>query len=134
MTNSSTHNDLSQQIEQLVQAHLVAVRGEAEAAVARAFASAGPTSRAKAKTKRPETGRKRRSREELEVLGERLLEVVVQSPGASMVSLAAQLDLSPRELQRPMKLLKSTRRVRSVGQRHLTRYFPLASKPHAASG
>ena len=41
-----------------------------------------------------------------------------------MVALAEKLDVDARTLQRPMARLKSVGRVRSVGQRHLTRYYP----------
>ena len=34
------------------------------------------------------------------------------------------LGVSARELQRPMTQLREAGRVRSVGQRHLTRYYP----------
>ena len=134
MKNSSTRSDLSHQIEQLVQTHLAAVRAEAEAAVARAFASAEPRSSARAKAGRAEVRGRRRSRDEITALCERLLELVMETPGSSMTALAPKLDLSPRELQRPMSLLKSSGRVRSVGQRHLTRYFPLASKSRTTNG
>lgn len=45
-----------------------------------------------------------------------------------MVVLAADIGSSPRQLNRSMTRLKTLGRVRSVGQRHLTRYFPLAAK------
>lgn len=45
-----------------------------------------------------------------------------------MVVLAADVGSSPRQLSRPMTQLKRLGRVRSVGQRHVTRYFPLAVK------
>jgi hypothetical protein len=41
-----------------------------------------------------------------------------------MVELAEQMGADVRSLQRPMSKLKSAGRVRSVGQRHLTRYYP----------
>lgn len=132
---TSRQTNLSQQIEQLVQAHLTAIRAEAEAALAGAFASVvgvGETATAK---RRPSFGTsKRRSRKELNVVAERLLELVVANPGASITALAPKLGLSPRELQRPMGHLKRAGRVRSVGQRHLTRYFPLAYEGNLANG
>ncbi len=61
-------------------------------------------------------------------LAERLYEAVRANPGALMTVLAAQVGAGPRELSRPAWLLKKTGRVRSVGQRQYTRYFPMATK------
>ena len=44
-----------------------------------------------------------------------------------MAVLAAEIGSSPRELNRPVTQLRSAGQVRSVGQRHLTRYFPMAT-------
>jgi len=63
-------------------------------------------------------------------VGERLYQVVCTNPGEAMAVLAREVGASARELQRPMALLKQAGRVRSVGQRSSTRYFPRA---HAAS-
>ena len=129
-----TRTNLGQQIEQLVQAHIAAVRAEAEAAVARAFAAVTSRQCAGAeKQQRPKAAPKRRSREELDALGTRLLELVTESPGATMSALAPKLGLSPRELHRPMSELKSSGYIRSVGQKNLTRYFPLAAAAKAAN-
>lgn len=45
-----------------------------------------------------------------------------------MAVLAPRVGATPRELNRPALLLRRTGRVRSVGQRQATRYFPMASK------
>lgn len=45
-----------------------------------------------------------------------------------MTTLAAAVGASARELSRPVQLLKRSGRIRSVGQRQATRYFPIASK------
>lgn len=58
-------------------------------------------------------------------LSERLCEAVCARPGEVMTVLGPALGASPRELHRPMAVLKAAGRVRSVGQRHLTRYFPM---------
>jgi hypothetical protein len=60
----------------------------------------------------------------LSALGERLHEAVCAHPGETMSVLAPALGKTPRELSRPMMALKRTGRVRSVGQRDRTRYFP----------
>jgi len=74
----------------------------------------------------------RRSAVELSALGERLHEAVCAHPGETMSVLAPKLGKTPRELQRPMTVLKRANRVRSVGQRHLTRYFPTLARAVAS--
>jgi hypothetical protein len=74
----------------------------------------------------------RRSGAEIEAICERLCERVRVRPGASMVTFVSELGTTVRALERPMAKLKAEGRVRSVGQRHLTSYFPAV--PRAASG
>lgn len=125
-----THRNetLSEQIEQLVRAHIEATRREAAEAVARAFSSASAPGRVSG-TARPRrvTGR-RRAPTELSALSARLLEAVIARPGETMTVLAPGLGCSPRELHRPMAALKQAGRVRSVGQRHQTRYYPSVAR------
>ncbi len=64
----------------------------------------------------------------MEGLSERLYEAVCANPGALMSVLAAQVGATARALHRPAMVLKRAGRVRSVGQRQLTRYFPMAAK------
>jgi hypothetical protein len=52
-------------------------------------------------------------------------------PGEAMAVLARGLGTSVRELHRPMALLKQADRVKSVGQRSSTRYFPKAEAASA---
>ena len=42
--------------------------------------------------------------------------------------LAAAVGVSARELDRPVDHLKNAGKIRTVGQRHLTRYFPLVGE------
>jgi len=113
---------LSEQIEQLVREHIEASRRAAAAAIERAFSSAAPRPQAIGTTTRA-SGR-RRAATELATLGERLYEAVCAQPGETMAVLGPELGKAPRELHRPMMVLKRAGRVRSVGQRHQTRYFP----------
>ena len=48
-----------------------------------------------------------------------------------MVTFATELDTSVRELGRPISVLKREGRVRTVGQRYLTRYW---TSPDFADG
>jgi hypothetical protein len=130
MTITASHQDLGERIERLVQQHIEASRQAAQQAVERAFAStASPSVRARApRPVRSAGGSKRRAPEEVAAIGERLYEAVCAKPGEGMAVLAAEVGGSVRDLHRPMTLLKRAGRVRSVGSRHLTRYFPMVGE------
>jgi len=132
MTN---HNvSLGERIEQLVREHIEASRRAANAAVQRAFACSSSSPRSKmAQTTGRAIGR-RRAPTEVAALGERLYEAVCAEPGETMSVLGPRLGKTPRELHRPMMLLKHAGRVRSVGERHQTRYFPAVVRATAISG
>lgn len=119
-TNTIEH--LQNQIEELVREHLVMQRSAATAAVERAFASA--TAPLNPRAPRRAMSR-RRPPTEVAGLAEQLYAAVRANPGEQMVVFARQLGQTPRALNRPMLLLKTAGRVRSAGQRHLTRYFPM---------
>ena len=76
----------------------------------------------------------RRASAEVAALGERLYEAVCAQPGETMSVLAPELGKTPRELHRPMMVLRRAGRVRSVGQRHQTRYFPAVVRPSPSAG
>ena len=125
---TKTIEQLQNQIEQLVREHLVAQRSAAAAAVERAFASvAAPTS---TRASRRAQGR-RRPPAEVAGLAEQLYAAVRANPGELITVIATQVGQTPRALNRPMLLLKRGGRVRSVGQRHHTRHFPMASSKTA---
>ena len=126
MKDTTGHRDLEQRIEQLVREHIAAVQRGAREAIDRAFAGAAGAARKPAQTVAATAARsgKRRARAELSAVAERLYRTVCAHPGEGIVALAAELGVSARELQRPMALLRESGRVRSVGQRHLTRYYP----------
>ena len=67
---------------------------------------------------------KRRTQQEVAELGERFCEAVAANPGETMMTLARKVGVSAQDLHRPMTLLKRAGRVRSVGERSMTRYFP----------
>jgi predicted Zn-dependent protease len=119
---------LSAQIEQLVRAHIEATRREAAQALERAFLTTTTTARAAAAPQKPSRKSSgRRTREELLALRERLYEVVCAQPGETMMVLAPSMGATAVELERPMSALRRAGRVRSVGQRHLMRYYPTVS-------
>ena len=117
--------DLEQQIESLVRDHVAAIRRTAEAAVARAFLRASAPGR---RSGTPRRSGPRRAPAELVALGERLYAAICAHPGAAMSALAAELGATPGQLNRPATQLRRAGRVRSVGQRQATRYFPMAAK------
>jgi hypothetical protein len=120
---------LDQRIEQLVREHIAAVHRSAREAMERAFTGpGGVTARRAAQPAAAGTtvarGGKRRRSAEVSELGERLYRAVWAHLGEGLAAMAGELGASARELHRPMALLKQAGRVRSVGQRHQTRYLP----------
>jgi hypothetical protein len=73
-------------------------------------------------------GFKRRPPAEIAALGERLYKAVCATPGETMSILAGQVGVAARDLHRPMTCLKRAGRIRAVGSRHLTRYFPMVKE------
>lgn len=58
-------------------------------------------------------------------LSERLYEAICSKPGEKMIVLAAAVGVAPREMLVPSAKLKRAGRIRSVGQKQQTRYFPM---------
>lgn len=128
-------------LEQLFEGHAAACRAAVVAAAERAFPadafSASKSCRARKPRKRSrKAGRRprlvkpvaRRTPAEMAGVCDRLYEAVCAKPGESKAVLAAEVGVSARELDRPMSHLKSAGKVRTAGQRHLARYFPLVSE------
>ncbi len=133
----TTNHELAEQIEELVRKHIDAIRTAAGAAVERAFATTPRASdRPGTSATRPGPSRRsvgpRRATEELVALGEQFYAVLCRSPGETMTTLAPQVGASPRALHRAVARLKRVGRVRAVGQRQHTRYFPMTSIAAAA--
>jgi len=127
MTNT-TPQALGEHIERLVQEYISAGRVAAQTAMERAFAT---SAEAKAKKQRPQVAQRasgRRPSGELVSLGERLYAAMCKTPGATMMVLGPAVGGSARELHRPMELLKRAGRVRSVGTRQATRYYPMTGE------
>jgi hypothetical protein len=133
----TTTPDLAKQIEQLVRQHVDALRATAAAAVARAFGPVPPAlASAPASTStKPVRARKqaapRRASDELVALGERFYAVLCQCPGETMTTLAPQVGVAPRVLQVAVARLRRDGRVRAIGKRQGTRYYPMATSPSA---
>jgi hypothetical protein len=125
MTN--TNRDLGERIERLVQEHIAASRKAAQEAIERAFASAAKSPVRPAEAKAPRRACNKRPSGDIAALGDRLYRAVCAKPGETMVVLAPMAGASARELHRPMTLLRRAGRVRAVGTRQMTRYFPMAN-------
>jgi cytochrome c5 len=131
MTNLTNSQDLCKHIEHLVQAYISATRAAAQAAVERAFATPAAVDPKRTRPGRPAARSRsgaRRASEEIEVLSERLYEAMCKMPGETMAVLAPAVGATARELSRSMTRLKGAGRLRTVGARHTTRYFPMASE------
>ena len=130
---TKTTSELERQIEQMVAAHVAALRKAAQGAVERAFAAASTSARtatAAVAPSRPRAARaasKRRAGAELSALGDRFFEALSRKPGETMGVLSAEVGASPRELHRAVARLREAGRVTTVGERSAMRYFPLAA-------
>ena len=130
---AKSNDDLGQRIEQLVREHIAESRRTAQEAVARAFSSSAPPSarRRRCASRDTKVG-KRRTPEEMAAMCERLYQAVCAQPGETMAVLMLDVGASARELNRPMNRLKRSGRVRSVGSRGNTRYFPMVADAASA--
>jgi len=122
-------DELCRNIERLVQQHLRACQQEVAAVVARTFRASAvtttePKSKAKVAKPRRESG-PRRTPEQIQALGERFYELLCTKPGFAMTVYCTELGVTPRDLHRPVAMLKRAKLVRSVGERQATKYFPL---------
>ena len=120
---------LEEQIEQLVREHLLAARAAAASAVARAFGESATRATLCGRTngtRAPRAAGRRRTKEEIAELAERFCRAVQASPGEGMTTLCAKIGASSPELTVAVSKLRQAGRVRSVGSRHQTKYFPAA--------
>jgi hypothetical protein len=126
---TKSNEELAQRIEELVREHVAESRRTAQEAVARAFSSTAPAPAPKRpRRSRHETSAgKRRTSVEMGAMCERLYRAVCAHPGETMAVLMVDAGASVRELNRPMKQLRASGRIRSVGSRNRTRYFPMAA-------
>lgn len=133
-TKTMNHGDLADGIEHLVRGYIATIRIAAQGAVERAVAAsvsvggAAPNAKKRqASAALPRQGARRASNE-IGALSERFYEALCQSPGEGMAVLAPIVGATARDLNRPMLLLKRAGRIRSVGTKHATRYFPMSPR------
>ncbi len=68
---------------------------------------------------------RKRTPAELAALSDELFSAIADTPGESMPVLAERLGVDGRLLERPRILLTNAGRIKTVGRRQSTRYFPL---------
>ena len=138
MRSPSTPEQLANAVESLVASYIDEVRQAAQQAIERSLSRSVQAQRsAKSTVHRPASPRlatKRRTAAELDETCEKLCALVRARPGESIVTLAQDMGASAGTLQRPMAKLRTEGRVRSVGERHLMRYFPAVVRPAAGKG
>jgi hypothetical protein len=136
MKTPSTPEQLANAIESLVASYVDEIRQAAQQALARAlYRPAAARRPSKGSGDRPPATRsatKRRTGAELDEVCEQLCALVRAQPGESIVRLAEEVGEPASALQRPMAKLRAEGRVRTVGERHLMRYFPAVVR--AAAG
>lgn len=124
-TTKSLERKIESAVEELVREHLAACQVAAEAVVRAAFRRASTSTSKSSPRKSARAPARRRSREELAALEERLYDAIRRHPGETMAVLAPASGATAVELNRPATVLRRQGRVRSVGQRQHTRYFPM---------
>ena len=136
MTKTMNHGDLAQGIEHLVREYISTIRIAAQGAVERAVASSVGGAAPNGKKRSPSAALSsrqgaRRPSDEIGALSERFYETLCRSPGETMSVLGPIVGATARELNRPMLVLKRAGRIRTVGTKHGTRYFPMAQRSSA---
>jgi hypothetical protein len=129
----STSEQLASAIERLVASYMDEVRLSAQQAVERSLGRStvpqrGPSKARGPRQAPPKAAGTRRTAAELDEICEDLCKRVRARPGESIVTLADEMGVAATRLQRPMAKLRADGRVRTVGERHLTRYFPAVGK------
>ncbi len=128
MNTSTSKEVLGMRIEKIVQEHIAACHLEAEAALQRAFSTAKLPTKPTPARKPAAKSRVYRTPEEVAALGDRFYQALCDSPGRTTAALAKTIDVTSLELRAPLARLKQAGRIRSVGQRQHTRYFPSVDK------
>ncbi len=116
---------MEEKIEELIRTEMMGIRASVAAAVERGLSATSSARRQPEQYRaRARARSKRRTDDEVTQLGERLFAAVNASPGQTMATLASETGATPRELRVPVVKLKQAGRLRLVGQRQYTKYFP----------
>ena len=126
---------LNEAIESAVEQIVAASHAAAVAAVDRAFGRTNPPgSRATAAISRRRSNAPRRTQDEIAELAQRFLEVAREAPGETMAVLAPRLGVPSTRLQIPIAHLKKEGQIKTTGQRHFKRYFPVEDTETETAG
>ena len=138
MTSPKNPEQLADAIEALVASYIDEVRRVAQQAIDRTLsfpkASSGASKSRAIQPAQQRQPARRRGVEELDVLCDKLYELVCARPGVSIAVLADEIGQQAGRLRRPMTRLRTDGRVRSVGQRHAMRYFPAVLRAAERTG
>jgi hypothetical protein len=115
-----------------VREHIAEIHRSTAAALERAFASSSKPQKPTAQLPVRRTLSNRRDPDVVAALAERLHEAVCAAPGETMSVLAEKIGATTSELNRPMNNLRRQGRLRSVGTRNRTRYFPATVRGSSA--
>lgn len=74
---------------------------------------------------RPRAAHTRRSSDELRALGLRLVDLIREDPGMGMSHYSDRLGVSPKDLWRPSVVMRKEKRIRTIGSKGATKYFPV---------
>jgi len=125
MNASTNRQSLEEKIEALIRAEMVGIRASVAVAVERGLsARSGGRRQPERRQVRPQAQIKRRTGDEVAQLERRLLAAVTANPGQTMAMLVSETGATARELRVPVVKLKQAGRLRLVGQRQHTKYFP----------
>ena len=124
------HVQIEERINEMVGDVLVLIRRAANDAINNALSGTttavgsggGPKRGGKRRVSKPQA---KRSPAELRELSERLYQKIDEQPGQGMAVYAEALAVAARDLGVVMRRLKKEGRVRTVGERDRTRYFPM---------
>ena len=124
---------LEASVEALIRQQVATYEAQLRETLGRRLAPVGASSprkaaRSTASPKRCTAPAARRPPKELEALAERFFSAVEAAPGETMVTLAAGLGLGAQEFERPVLRLKREGRLKTVGERNRTRYYPLTPR------
>ena len=128
--------ELALAIESLIGSYLDDVRVAAQQAVTRATGTTkGPRAGIdKRVTLATSERRSRRTAATLVETCDTLCYAIRANPGASIAMLAEKMGAKSIDLQRPMAKLKLAGRVRILGHRRLTRYYPAVVRADSDQG
>ena len=117
---------LSTEIESAIQQIVEASHAAAQQALDRALGrGSAPRRRARPRPASGRRGYKKRSTQEVSALAEQFYSAVCERPGQTIGVLADALELPTAQLRASVSVLRRGGRVRTVGNKQHTRYFPV---------